>query len=110
MSGRSPKRVNFIVNVLSARAFARVCRSLLGGWLLPEIQVAVAGSLGVLQVVAQIGDRFKITPGLAFDAAVTQVAYQPLQLHPSHPHSANRLPLGPATQRRFQTARDIAKL
>ena len=51
------------------------------GWRpgLPEdVQVSVAGSLSVLQVLAQIIDRFDIAARFAFDARVAQVADQPV--------------------------------
>ena len=69
-----------------------------------DVQVSVAGSLGVFQVFAQVIDRLDVAARFALDARVAQVPDQQVQFHPSHPNSTNQLILRPTTKRRLQAA------
>lgn len=66
-----------------------------------EVQITVAGSLCVLQMLAQFADGIEVFTRFAVVARVTQIANQQMEFRAGHPDSTDRLALRPTTQGGF---------
>lgn len=75
-----------------------------------QVRCAIAGSLGVVQMLAQFQHRVAVGACLLLIEAATQVADQTLKLWVSHLHVANRLSLWPMMQRLLQSLKRIPVL
>ena len=79
-------------------------------WLPQDIQISVAGSLGVLEVLAQLPDGIGIPARFVVVVRVTQIADQQMQFRAGHPDPADCLTLRPTAKCCLQTPRDVTIL